>query len=246
MPAPSEPVFAPDEAHPPPSHPRRQGMSQPTPPPPPPPGRRSFWRNPTVIGIATVIGAVAAVLAVPALNLGAAHGDPPSSSPSINVGGDVGGCIQTGGTNPTCTVEQQIDEATKNSSDAKRLKDLVESFSIREPQGPAPWSYLIYNTKDSTGREVGLKVKSKPTLDGQQIGSISGRSIAWAECHIVNDFNPEQGSDVDLGPKWLRIYWPSHSPTTSFLTSSKSDSSRGYVYAGYALPFNHNGNIPSC
>lgn len=214
--------------------------------PPTPPSPSNFWRNPTVLGVAAVVGAIAAVFAIPALNAGSSPAASSSSQGPVTVGGNVGGCIQAGSTNPQCTIQQQADEATKNSADAQHLKDLVHSFSEGAPQGPAPWSFLVYNTKDQTGAEVGLKVKAQPIAAGMQIGSARGRSLVWAECYVMNTYDPEKGSDVDVGPKWLRITWPTEGHSTGFSESSPEDRFRGYVYAGYALPFNHNGSIPAC
>jgi hypothetical protein len=206
-------------------------MPQPAPPPPP------FWRNRSVLGIATIVGAIAAALAIPAFN---------SQAPTISVDGSVGGCIQSGSTNPQCTIEQQVDEASKNAADARHLEQLVESFSKDDPVGPAPWSFLVYNTKDQAGNEIGLKVKAEPTMEGAQIGSARGRSLVWGECYASSSYNPEVGSDVDVGPKWLRVRWPTSTPSSAFADSSPYDAVHGYVYAGYALPFKHDGTIPDC
>src|SRR4051794_25014630 len=213
----------------------------PPPPPPPPPAPTPFWRHPTVIGVATVVAAMAAVLAIPALN----HSEATPPAP-VSVGGNVGGCVQVGSTNPQCSVEQQADEASKNAADAAHLKKLVESFSAADPQGAPPWSFLVYNTRDQAGNEIGLKVRSGPELASTQIGSARGRALIWGECFVLSDFNPEAGSDVDVGPRWLRIRWPTSAPSTTFAESSPTDPAIGYVYAGYALPFNHNWNIPQC
>lgn len=83
-------------------------------------------------------------------------------------------------------------------------------------------------------------------MSGEQVGSTPPGSPVWADCFVMNDYNPEVGSSVDVGPKWLRIHWPIDTPATMYNRSSPQAPFLEYVYAGYTLPFTHNGNIPQC
>ncbi len=201
--------------------------------------------NATAISLATLFvtagGVLAAWLAIPAFH----KSEPPT--PSISTGPiSAGDCLQVGGNNNSCTVQQQADEVSRNTADAAQLKQLVEGFSQDPPQPPGPWPFLVYNTRVASGQDVGLKVKSAPAADGLPIGTATSRSLVWADCYVVNDYNPEEHSDVDVGPKWLRIHWPSSFPSTDIAMSSPTNRYLGYVYAGYGLPFKHNGSIPAC
>lgn len=202
-------------------------------------------RNSVTIGVVAlfvaIVGTIGTWLAVPAF-----HKSEPLP-PNISAGPiSAGNCAQVGGSNNSCTVQQQADEVTKNAADAEQLKKLVAGFSQDPPQPPGPWSFLVYNTRVATGQDVGLKVKSAPSADGVQVGTATSRSLIWADCYVINSYNPEAHSDVDVGPKWFKIHWPSNSPGTNFTISSPTDPHLEYVYAGYGLPFKHNGAIPAC
>ena len=82
----------------------------------------------------------------------------------------------------------------------------------RPSSGAAPWSFLVYDTTDANGVDIGLKVKSAPAPEGAQVGSARSRSLVLAECYVMNQYDPGRGSDVDVGPKWLRIHWPVNIP----------------------------------
>ena len=154
-------------------------------------------------------------------------------------------CAQVGNNN-SCTIQQQANAISRNVADAQQLKALVAQDSQSQPEPPGPWSYLVYNTANAVGVDVGLKVKTAPSLDGLQVGSVASRALVWADCYVLNSFNPERGSDVDVGPKWLRIRWPTNSAGTTFASSSPTDTFTQYVYAEYTLSFTHNGEIPAC
>jgi hypothetical protein len=126
------------------------------------------------------------------------------------------------------------------------VREAVAKLSQDPPQGPPPWSFLVYDTRDATGTEIGLKIKAEPTFAGPQIGSARASSILWADCYVLSDYNPGNGSRNDVGPKWLRVHWPTNVPGSTFIDALRTDQFTGYAYAGYALPFNHNGDIPFC
>lgn len=145
----------------------------------------------------------------------------------------------------SCTIQQQADQASKGET-PQQIKDHVARLPQERPTPPGPWPFLVYNTLLPSGAEYGLKVKTAPSVTGQQVGSASSGSVVWADCYVFNSFNPEVGTDADVGPKWLRIHWPANAPGTAFALSSPTDSFLAYVYAGYTLPFTHNGQIPIC
>jgi hypothetical protein len=188
------------------------------------------------VGAFTIIGAVAALLALL----------PREPTTSITTG-DQPGCIVTGSNN-TCGIAERAEEVATNAPSPQQLKERVAAFSQSPPEAPGPWPYLVYNTfNEASGTDFGLSVKATPDGPGGQIGSTASGGIVYGECIATSMYDPEQGrADVDFGPHWLRIRWPSNTPETEFAASSPSDPFQGYVYLGYVLPFTHNGEIPAC
>jgi hypothetical protein len=190
-----------------------------------------------VVGVASIISAAVAVV----------HLWPSSSAPAPGPNVIGGNCVQNGNNN-SCTVQQIQQQAGElRNGNPQQQKNDIAKISQAEPKVPGPWPYFVYNTVNTgTGQDVGLKVKKAPSVRGEQVGSTPPGSLVWADCLVVNDYDPEVGSDVDVGPKWLRIHWPVDTPNTAYSTSSPQALFLEYVYAGYALPFTHNGNIPQC
>jgi hypothetical protein len=183
------------------------------------------------------------VLAIPALNK---PDLPPPSGPSVGSITQQQGCIDVG-TGNSCTIEQQADELSKNAADAAQLQAAVAAVSQHPPQGAGPWPFMVYDTRDGAGNDIGLKIKAEPTPAGVQIGSARGRSLLWVDCYVLNNFKPvPDGSRNDVGPRWLRVHWPTGEPGSDFRDAVATDPFMGYAYAGYALPFYHNGAIPLC
>lgn len=190
-----------------------------------------------LVGVAVIIGTLATIIGL----------WPASSAPAPGPKVIGGNCAQNGNNN-SCTVPQIQQQAAEfRNGNPQQQKANIAKISLAPPVPPGPWPYFIYNTVNSgTGQDVGLKVKRAPSVGGEQIGSTPPGSIVWADCLVVNDYDPEVGSDVDVGPRWLRIHWPTDTPSTAYNTSSRQAPFLEYVYAGYALPFTHNGNIPRC
>lgn len=185
-----------------------------------------------VVGVAGLISAIVAVMTFlrPA--------DEQLTPPVIT-----GDCAQVGNDN-TCIVQQRADELSQNTGNPQQLKDQVSKISQAPAKGPGPWPYLVYNP--DAGEDIGLRVKVAPSVEGQQVGSAATGSLLWADCYVMNNYNPMAGTPADVGPKWLRIHWPSEHPTTQYNSSSPNAPFLGWVYAGYELPFTHNGGIPRC
>lgn len=146
-----------------------------------------------------------------------------------------------------CTVQQQADEIAREANNRQQLIDRIAKRSQAAPGGAGPWPYFVYDTVNVAMRQdIGLKVKMVPSLEGQQVGSAAPGSLVWADCYVINNFNPVVGDRDDVGPKWLRIHWPTGNLSTSYALSSPGAPFLEYVYAGYTLPFTHNGEIPKC
>jgi hypothetical protein len=208
------------------------------------PKRTSRTLRWTVVGaIATIAGTIVAIITL----FGSPKDDAPRSpAPTTGPITQDQGCINLG-TGNTCEITQAADEVSKNAADAAQLREAVARVSQGLPQGRPPWPFIVYDTRDGAGNDIGLKIKAEPSMGGAQIGSARGRSILWADCYVMNNFNPVSGrTRNDVGPKWLRIHWPTSEPGTSFRDASATDNFTGYAYAGYTLPFKHNGSISVC
>ena len=200
----------------------------------------------------TVISALAGIAAVivALVTLFWQDDEPPRTPPPAQSTGPITqgdeACVNVG-TGNTCTIEREADELSKNAADAQQLREALAAVSQSPPQGAGPWPFMAYDTRDGAGNDIGLKINAAPTLAGTQIGSARGRSLLWADCYVMNDFKPvPDGSRNDVGPKWLRVHWPTGEPGSGFRDASATDQFTGYAYAGYALPFYHNGEIPPC
>lgn len=200
--------------------------------------RRLTNRNIAIIGgVFTIIGTIAAVVTI------ILPSDRNGQSPQQT---SAGGCAQVGNNN-TCSLQQQAVEIGQEAKDDQQLKELVARNSQNPPTPPGPWPFLVYNTADRlTGDEIGLKVKAAPSVEGMQTGSVASQSLVWADCLVINEFNPVLESSADVGPRWLLIHWPTNLPGSTFMKPSPNDPFLQYVYAGYTLPFTHNGQIPLC
>ncbi|MGH3783850.1 MAG: hypothetical protein ACRDR6_17170 [Pseudonocardiaceae bacterium] len=170
-------------------------------------------------------------------------------------------CAPTGTYNP-CEIQRQMDRVPRDDT-PQQMKERIATFSQDSPQRPGPWPFFVYDTivapedlkyykklgpKD-LGHDVKLEVWTTPgTLkDGpmQLIGFTDLGFVLWADCY-VHGYPKNVPPGDDAGDKWLRIPWPTNPPNTPLTLPSPTDPSVGYVYAGYALPFTHNGKIPAC
>jgi hypothetical protein len=201
------------------------------------------WKFSRIVGVFVILGTIAAIVTL----VVAFRDNGPSKQHSVQQSGSVnGGACAIVGNNNSCSVQQRADEVTRGTTSPEQIKRNVAQFSQNPPAPPGPWPFLIYDTVNvETGQNVGLSVKAQP-LPGRQMGSTPASSIVWAECYVLNTYDPEQGNSVDVGPRWLKIKWPTNTPGTAYARSSPTDRFTGYVYAGYALPFTHNGSIPRC
>lgn len=193
-------------------------------------GKKQVHLTKLSIGVALVGIFVAAVIAVPSWGGGGTATS--------------GVCSQVGRDELVCNVTQELQGISDQDPNEENFKAKLKGISQGPPSPSGPWPYAVFNTIDSHGIDIGLKVRAGPELRDSQVGSASRRAIVWAECVVTNTFDPEP--DTGIGPTWLRIHWPNNSPTTQYFQSSPTDIFRAYVYAGYVLPFKHNGDIPRC
>jgi hypothetical protein len=140
------------------------------------------------------------------------------------------------------------------------MKEFIAGFSKNPPQQSGPWPFFVYDTivtqedmgrlanatPADIGKDFGLHVRTTPTERAQYVGTVNLGSVVWADCYLTNNYDPGPPPSDDVGGKWLRIQWPTNLDTTAPGLSSPTDPFREYVYAGYTLPFTHNGKIPSC
>ncbi|MGH3571635.1 MAG: helix-turn-helix domain-containing protein [Pseudonocardiaceae bacterium] len=214
--------------------------------------RRPLLLSALGVSLAVVIGGV--VLAV-------SHGVG-TTPPIYGLGGaqpTVPTCEQNGSYDP-CRIQQLADQIPKAET-APQMKERIAEFSQGPPRSSGPWPFFIYDTiitKDDIGvvegakpadirEDWGVLVRTTPVKIGQKEGTMYLKAVVWADCYVSNTFHPGVPKNDDVGAKWLRIhYWPTGPLPTDPALSSPTEPFIGYVYAGYALPFTHNGQIPSC
>ncbi len=165
-------------------------------------------------------------------------------------------CVQTGRYD-SCGIQQLADQIPKDEA-PRQMKERIERFSRASPRPPGPWPFFVYDTiinaqdigvykwatSADIGKDDGVKVKLMPTGAGRQLGTVYTGSVIWADCYVLNSFHPNVPTDDDVGARWLRIHWPANTPTVT--RSLPTDPVSAYVYAGYTLPFTHDGTIPVC
>jgi hypothetical protein len=186
-----------------------------------------------LVGAAGIISAIIAVIAFLW---------PTEPPPGQNIVGD---CAQLGDNN-SCVVQEQAKEISLGGGTVQQLKNRIAEISQAPPKGTGPWPYYVYNTPSESEQDRGLKVKMAPSLEGKQVGSVSAGSLVWADCYIVNSYTPFVEELANVGPKWLQIHWPTDTPTITYNTSAPDAPNLEWTYAGYTIPFTHNGRIPKC
>lgn len=178
--------------------------------------------------IIAALGVIAALLAV----------FWPSGSPAITGEIPGTGCVQVGA-NPTCIVNDVRDLSQQAGDNDELFKAEVAKRSTANPTGPGPWPYVVVDAA-----QLGLKIRSTNDATGTQIGSATNRLTLWVDCISTSTFDPEPPSGA--GPAWLRVRWPNSKPTNQYFNSEPNQPDRGYAYAGHAIPYGHNGKIPTC
>jgi hypothetical protein len=79
---------------------------------------------------------------------------------------------------------------------------------------------------------------------GSRSGSLEiGKRCGWTVLVLVHLTQIVSG---DTGPKWLKVRWPNTRPSTENFQSEPAHTTFGYAYAGYTVPYGHNGNLPRC
>jgi hypothetical protein len=181
-----------------------------------------------------------------------------SVPPTDGFGGALPICEQSGTYN-SCEIQQWADRVPRGET-SQQMKEFIAGFSKNPPQQSGPWPFFVYDTivtqedmgrlanatPADIGKDFGLHVRTTPTERAQYVGTVNLGSVVWADCYLTNNYDPGPPPSDDVGGKWLRIQWPTNLDTTAPGLSSPTDPFREYVYAGYTLPFTHNGKIPSC
>lgn len=186
-----------------------------------------------LVGAAGIISAAIAVL-------GFLWPTPPPSGHDA-----IGSCVQRGDNN-LCVFQERADEISRGAGTVQQLKDRIAKISQVPPKGAGPWPYYVFNTPSESEQDRGLRVKMAPSLEGSQVGSISAGSPVWADCYLVNSYAPLVDKSANVGPRWLRIHWPTGTQATTYGISTPDAPNLEWIYAGYAIPFTHNGRIPRC
>jgi hypothetical protein len=164
---------------------------------------------------------------------------------------DAGGKTGTNTGNSNCIVQDSSDVRCPQGFPPKppdpQLTDDETAAQLRRAntQTSGPWPFMVLHT-DASPAEKGLKVRNSPVLVGHQIGTANNRQTLWVECEARTGFDPERGTDRDVGDRWLEIHWPATVPGKDVRNSSVGDPVQGWVYAGYAFPNGHNGTVPAC
>ena len=172
-----------------------------------------------------------------------------SAPPTYGLGGALPTCEQSGAD------VYQLAAQVPRSFTSQQMKECIATFSKGSPQQPGPWPFFVYDTIVTPEdvrlglfppvdlyQDIGVKVRTTSTSEAQNgVGTVKLGSVVWADCYVHSAFHPIVPPSDDVGPTWLRIHWDS---TSAF--SSPTDPVEAYVYAGYTLPFTHNGKIPTC
>jgi len=215
--------------------------------PPPRWSRRPLLLCAVGVSVALVIGGV--VLAV---NHGVG-----SAPPTDGIGGALPACETSGPQAPSGIVALANQIPKKWPS--RRIKECIARFSTDLPRQPGPWPFFVYDTTITpndlgvipgltpaeVGNDDGVGVRTTPGPTAGHFRRVLTGTIIWADCY-VNSYQPPAPLDDNVGPKWLRIHWSTNTPGQDTGYSSPTDPFVAYVYAGYTLPFAHNGQIPSC
>jgi hypothetical protein len=136
----------------------------------------------------------------------------------------------------TCKYEASVPDPEE--ADEAEVRQAAEEFADMPPKGDGPWPFVV------TGSEIGLKVRSTNTREGEQLGGLDELHTAWVICKAVSDFDADPSTDV--GPLWYKIGWTQQQPSTGFFESTPTTEQTAWAYAGYLVPSGHNGAVPDC
>lgn len=158
-----------------------------------------------------------------------------SASPSQAGTGDEGviqQCI-TNGAESDCSID--------NSSGNDLTDDQIEDQVLQgAPSTGIPIPTVVLYTE-----ELGLKIRTTPDMNGQQVGSAANHGTVWVECQLDSGFNP--APDTKGGSVWFRVHWPSSELGTTFFNSEPGNPAEAWAYSGYLYTFGGSGTvIPQC
>jgi len=189
---------------------------------------------------ASLVAAVALGTALAPSDPSPAPTAPASSETRTNSGVSIEGNNNTNNGNTTYNsyVQQYLQEIP-DAANEKAVREAAAKYATVSPSGAGPWPFVSI-----ANRDLGLKVRSTPYMDGVQIGSIATGAPAWAICRLSTGFNPQPGDPN--GDTWFKIKWPRNAQTKEFDNSSPSDEFYGWVYGGLIVPLGHSGGIPTC
>lgn len=88
--------------------------------------------------------------------------------------------------------------------------------------------------------QPGLKVRSDPTADGVQWGTVHDDTQIADECQVSSGFHAGQENDV-----WLRMHWSLNNETMEVGESSARAPHRAFVHSAYAEA-TEDGEAPTC
>jgi hypothetical protein len=136
----------------------------------------------------------------------------------------------------TCKYEASVPDPEE--TDEAEVRQAAEDFVNTPPNGEGPWPFVV------AGSEIGLKVRSTNTREGEQLGGLDELHTAWVICKAVSDFDADPSTGV--GPRWYKIGWTQQQPSSGFFESTPTTEQTAWAYAGYLVPSGHNGDVPGC
>lgn len=120
----------------------------------------------------------------------------------------------------------------------EQIQQRVQDFADVPPQGDGPWPFVVLDS------DIGLKVRSTNEVDAVQLGGLQERHTAWVDCQQTSSFDADPTTGA--GPLWYRVRWAHQEPSVEYHESDPGAVHTAWAYAGYLVPWGHNGDIPEC
>ncbi|MEY2474048.1 MAG: hypothetical protein QOK28_3377 [Actinomycetota bacterium] len=146
-------------------------------------------------------------------------------------------CSGSGNARVRC--EYRVIAGDAAQRDESELLNDRRKYANVDPHGSGPWPFVVVRDHG-----IGLKVRTTPLADGEQIGGLSSRHTAWVACQRHTDFDPEPS--LETGALWYQLRWPSVTPGTDLRESGYSDKYTGWAFGYYLTPLGQNGDVPDC
>lgn len=144
----------------------------------------------------------------------------------------------------TCVIQlrNNLSALSQSADTDKTLKAELAKKATAPPAGAGPWPFVVVDSGID-----GLYPRSTNELYADRLGIARNRSIVWAECVATSHFTPLDLDPVNnVGPRWLRVRWKTDTPSQPSFDSDPSDTKRVWMYFGFLVPLEHNGQIPAC